>query len=64
MRFASHSVSVPVLVIHAPEDTVIAFEEGAEVASNFVNGKFMSAPGMGHMRILKDWRIFTRSLPN
>ncbi|MBC8050079.1 MAG: alpha/beta hydrolase [Chitinophagales bacterium] len=59
---SARSVTVPVLVIHAPEDAMIAFDEGAEVASNFVNGAFMSAPGMGHMRILKDWRTISHAV--
>lgn len=61
-RQLATSIKAPVLVIHAPEDAVISFEEGAEVASNFVNGKFLSAPGMGHMRILKDWRTISQAV--
>ncbi len=55
-------VKIPVLVTHAPEDTKIGFEEGAELASMFTESTFMAAPGMGHLRILKDWRTIQEAV--
>lgn len=49
-------VKAPVLVLHDPEDRQVSAEEGAKLASRFPDGGFLAMPGLGHMRILKDWR--------
>lgn len=55
IRLARHII-IPVLILHAPDDAQIPFGEAAELAVTFGNGHFKAMPGLGHLRILKDWR--------
>lgn len=49
-------VSTPVLALHAPEDATVTYESGARLAAAFPNSRFKALPGLGHMRIVKNWR--------
>jgi pimeloyl-ACP methyl ester carboxylesterase len=47
-------MTAPLLVLHDPEDREVPFEEGAEVARRWPGAELRRAPGLGHLRILKD----------
>jgi pimeloyl-ACP methyl ester carboxylesterase len=47
-------MTAPLLVLHDPEDREVPFEEGDEVARLWPGAELRRAPGLGHLRILKD----------
>lgn len=47
-------MTAPLLVLHDPEDREVPFEEGAELARRWPGAELRPAPGLGHLRILRD----------
>ncbi|HEY0553423.1 MAG TPA: alpha/beta fold hydrolase [Thermoanaerobaculia bacterium] len=47
-------MTAPLLVLHDPEDREVPFEEGAELARCWPGAELRPAPGLGHLRILRD----------
>jgi pimeloyl-ACP methyl ester carboxylesterase len=47
-------MTAPLLVLHDPEDREVPFEEGAELARRWPGAQLRPAPGLGHLRILRD----------
>ncbi|HEX4966799.1 MAG TPA: alpha/beta hydrolase [Thermoanaerobaculia bacterium] len=48
------SMTVPLLVLHDPEDREVPFAEGAELARRWPGAELRPAAGLGHLRILRD----------
>jgi pimeloyl-ACP methyl ester carboxylesterase len=48
------AMTAPLLVLHDPEDREVPFEEGAELARRWPGAELRPAPGLGHLRILRD----------
>lgn len=48
-RAALHKITLPCLVIHGVEDTLIPIDVGAEVAANIPNSEYHAIEGMGHI---------------
>ena len=46
-KFASH-FNVSGLIAHDTSDTVVSFEEGKKIASNWKNSQFIETKGLGH----------------
>ena len=49
-------MTVPLLVLHDPEDREVPYEEGAELARRWPGAELRPALGLGHLRILRDER--------
>jgi pimeloyl-ACP methyl ester carboxylesterase len=47
-------MTAPLLILHDPEDREVPFEEGAELARRWPGAQLRPAPGLGHLRILRD----------
>jgi pimeloyl-ACP methyl ester carboxylesterase len=55
-------MTVPLLVLHDPEDREVPFEEGAELARRWPGAELRPATGLGHLRILRDERCVTEAV--
>ncbi|MEO0651741.1 MAG: hypothetical protein AAFZ65_13780, partial [Planctomycetota bacterium] len=44
----------PLLVLHAPDDAVVAIEEGQRLAAAAAEGRFLETGAHGHFRILRE----------
>lgn len=49
-------LTVPLLVLHDPEDREVPFAEGAELVRRWPGAELRPAKGLGHLRILRDER--------
>jgi pimeloyl-ACP methyl ester carboxylesterase len=49
-------MTAPLLVLHDPADRETLFEEGAELVRRWPGAVLRRAPGLGHLRILRDER--------
>jgi pimeloyl-ACP methyl ester carboxylesterase len=47
-------MTAPLLVLHAPDDREMLYEEGVELAGRWPNARLHRAEGRGHLRILSD----------
>ena len=47
-------MTVPLLVLHDPDDREVPYDEGAEVARRWPGAELRPALGLGHLRILRD----------
>ena len=55
-------MTAPLLVLHAPDDREMLYEEGVELASRWPNAILQPAEGRGHMRILSDSECVSRAV--
>jgi pimeloyl-ACP methyl ester carboxylesterase len=44
----------PLLIVHAPDDREVPFEEGVELGQQWPQARLVEMPGGGHLRILRD----------
>jgi pimeloyl-ACP methyl ester carboxylesterase len=47
-------MTAPLLILHDPDDREVPFDEGAELARRWPGAQLRPAPGLGHLRLLKD----------
>ncbi len=55
-------MTVPLLVLHDPEDREVPFEEGAELARSWPGAELRRMSGLGHLRILRDERCVAEAV--
>jgi pimeloyl-ACP methyl ester carboxylesterase len=55
-------MTVPLLVLHDPEDREVPYEEGAELARRWPGAELHPATGLGHLRILRDERCVAEAV--
>lgn len=55
-------MTVPLLVLHDPEDREVPFEEGAELARRWPGAELRRMSGLGHLRILRDERCVAEAV--
>ncbi|HEY0782482.1 MAG TPA: alpha/beta hydrolase, partial [Thermoanaerobaculia bacterium] len=56
------SMRTPLLVMHAPEDREMPYEEGELLADRWPGALFRSTPGVGHLRILRDAAVIEQAV--
>jgi 2-hydroxy-6-oxonona-2,4-dienedioate hydrolase len=55
-----HSIWVPTLVLHAPDDTLVAFEQGEFAADNIPGAQFIPMEKGGHLSLMMNSNIGAR----
>jgi hypothetical protein len=55
-------MTAALLVLHAPDDREMLYEEGVELVSRWPNATLQPAEGRGHLRILRDSECVARAI--